>query len=109
MPSLEHTLLEFKYDPVFLNDAHKILAGKYSQISSEAKEKILEYAQSEDDFFYLDGVLNKRVARRRYLEESLGLLKHRIPVYIDNLIDEYESVIPRDEMIEVIVMDASEV
>lgn len=66
------TLYKFKIEEKYKNDIDKIIKGKYSEISEDAKNKILKFnnAITNGD---LEQILYKRKERRLKLEEELKI------------------------------------
>lgn len=76
----------------YIEDYELIMNGKYSRISEEAKQLILERTESMMDYDYVESVLYKSKKLRKYLENKLDLPN------LEELIDEYESVFGKEEI-----------
>lgn len=61
----------FKIPDKFLDDYYLFLAGKYSQLSKEAKVRILEFWEADKDTL-LYGILYKTEIGHKFWEERLG-------------------------------------
>lgn len=61
----------FEIPDKFLDDYYLFLAGKYSKLSKEAKVRILEFWEAEEDTL-LHGILYKTEVGHKFWEERLG-------------------------------------
>ena len=84
--------LEYGINPMYLEDVRLIFAGKYSKISLAAKKTILRCSDGSSNYTKLQGILYKSKARKKAIEEELGIED------FDSHCEEYDSKFGPEEV-----------
>lgn len=68
-----YTMFEYKISDIWENDIKLIISGKYSQISKEAKDLIINFFSPTNNKSISNGTLFKTKERKKEIEELFGV------------------------------------